>query len=205
MAPKEKKSSEEELLDPMYSPDTTAQSFCFELYGWLQPILFALALLFVITTFVGRIIGVDGESMMPTLHDRDMVVLQSIGYTPKTGDVVVLTKRSYGDTPIIKRVIATQGQSVDLDYDANTVTITDVDGSRHVLDEPYLGEPMRVPTWRAVDHIDVPEGSVCVLGDNRNNSTDSRSPLVGTVDQRCILGRAVWILMPFQDFGVIDK
>lgn len=195
----------EELLEPIYRPDTPVQSFCCDLYSWLQPILFALVLLFLVSTFVGRVIGVDGESMMPTLHDGDKVILQTLGYTPKAGDVVVLTKRSYSDTPIIKRVIATEGQSVDLDYQANTVTVTDVDGSRRVLDEPYLGESMRTPSWSTVSHIDVPQGSICVLGDNRNNSTDSRSPLVGTVDTRCVLGRAVWIFLPFQDFGVIDK
>lgn len=205
MAPKENRAPEEEVLDPMYRPDTAGQSLCFDLYNWLQPILFALTLLFVITTFFGRIIGVDGDSMLPTLHNRDMVVLQSVGYTPKAGDVVVLTKRSFGSTPIIKRVVATGGQTVDLDYSANTVTVTDADGSRHVLAEPYLGEPMRVPSWQAAAHIEVPEGSVCVLGDNRNNSTDSRSPRVGTVDERCVLGRAVWVLMPFRDFGRIDK
>lgn len=188
----------EEQLDPMYTPSRGGEIFLFNLYSWLQPVIFALAALVLISTFLGRMIGVDGTSMVPTLHDGDMIVLQGVGYTPKAGDVVVLTQRSYSDTPIVKRVIATGGQTVDIDYDANAVY---VDGVQ--LDEPYLGEPMRWPTWSHQSHIEVPEGSICVLGDNRNNSTDSRSPLVGTVDARCVLGRGLLVLFPFQDFGRI--
>ena len=193
----------ERPLDPFYVPDTRAQSFRASLYDWLQPMIFALAALILLSTFVGRVIGVDGRSMVPTLHHRDMLLLQSIGYEPRQGDIVVLTQRSFSDTPIIKRVIATGGQTVDINYDANTVTVTDADGTARVLDEPYLGEPMIRPSFASNDHIVVPEGSICVFGDNRNNSTDSRSPSVGTVDERSVLGRAILILFPFQRFGVL--
>lgn len=194
---------EEEALDPFYTPDTRAQSFRLGVYSWLQPLVLALAVLILMSVFVGRIIGVDGSSMLPTLHDHDMLVLQSLGYKPAQGDIVVLTQRSFSDKPIVKRVIATGGQTVDVDYAANTVTVTDKDGSRQVLDEPYLGEPMRQPPSLSNTHIEVPDGSICVFGDNRNNSTDSRFPSVGTVDERCVIGRAVLILLPFQRFGVI--
>lgn len=194
---------EEQELDPIYTPETRAQSFRLGVYSWLQPLVLALAVLILLSIFVGRIIGVDGRSMLPTLHNRDMLVLQSLGYKPAQGDIVVLTQRSFSDKPIVKRVIATGGQTVDVDYDANTVTITDQDGSSRVLDEPYLGEPMRRPISLSNTHIEVPEGSICVFGDNRNNSTDSRFPSVGTVDERCVIGRAVLILLPFQRFGVI--
>lgn len=194
---------EEAELDPFYTPETSAQSFRLGVYGWLQPLILALTALILLFTFVGRLIGVDGRSMMPTLHDRDMVVIQHLGYTPAQGDIVVLTQRSFSDQPIVKRVIATGGQTVDVDYAANTVTVTGIDGTRRVLDEPYLGEPMRHPSSATNTHIEVPEGSICVFGDNRNNSTDSRSPMIGTVDQRCVLGRALVILLPFQRFGVL--
>lgn len=194
---------EEQELDPIYTPETRAQSFRLGVYSWLQPLVLALAVLILLSIFVGRIIGVDGRSMLPTLHNRDMLVLQSLGYKPAQGDIVVLTQRSFSDKPIVKRVIATGGQTVDIDYDANTVTVTDQDGSSRVLDEPYLGEPMRRPISLSNTHIEVPEGSICVFGDNRNNSTDSRFPSVGTVDERCVIGRAVLILLPFQRFGVI--
>lgn len=199
----DKSKPEEQELDPIYTPETRAQSFRLGVYSWLQPLVLALAVLILLSIFVGRIIGVDGRSMLPTLHNRDMLVLQSLGYKPAQGDIVVLTQRSFSDKPIVKRVIATGGQTVDVDYDANTVTITDQDGSSRVLDEPYLGEPMRRPISLSNTHIEVPEGSICVFGDNRNNSTDSRFPSVGTVDERCVIGRAVLILLPFQRFGVI--
>lgn len=199
----ETKNDQFPAAEPFYTPNTRAQAFRLGVYGWLQPLLFALTVLILLSTFVGRMIGVDGSSMLPTLHHQDMLVLQSIGYKPAQGDVVVFTQRSFSDTPLVKRVIATGGQTVDIDYAANTVTITDVDGTRKVLDEPYLSEPMRRPTSLSNTHIEVPEGSICVFGDNRNNSTDSRFPSVSTVDERCVLGRAHLILLPFQRFGVI--
>ncbi len=195
MAPEKSKATEEEdLPEPMYRPETTAQTVLSGLYGWLQPLLFALTVLFFISTFLGRLIGVEGSSMVPTLHDKDMLILQSIAYTPKAGDIVVLAERSFEEgTPIVKRVIATEGQTVDLDYNSGTVYVNGA-----AIDEPYLGEPMREPTWATTSqHFQVPEGHIFVLGDNRNNSTDSRSPRVGMVDERCVLGRAVWRLIPF--------
>ncbi len=184
---------------PIYRPDSSAQSFLAGLYSWLQPVLFALSVLFVVSTFLGRLIGVEGDSMVPTLHDRDMLILQSVGYTPRNGDIVVLAQQSFrGGRPIVKRVIATGGQQVDIDYAANTVT---VDGE--VLDErPYLGDTvMQEKSWTVNNHVRVPEGFLFVLGDNRNNSTDSRSTEVGLVDARCVLGRAVWSLSPFGRIG----
>ncbi len=191
----------EELEQIPHEEPEEQESFRSSLYTWLQCLSCALAILILLCTFVGRIIGVDGSSMVPTLHDRDMIVLQGLGYTPKAGDVVVLTQRSFSDVPLVKRVIATGGQTVDVDYETSTVYVDGV-----ALDEPYLSEPMAYPTWPVDDHIVVPEGSICVFGDNRNHSTDSRSPLVGTVDARCVLGRAVFVLLPFGnagDFGVI--
>ena len=170
-----------------------------DLYFWLQALVAALELLILVFTFVGRIIGVSGSSMVPTLHDGDMLLLQSIGYTPKQGDVVVLTKEfDAADGPIVKRVIATGGQHVVIDYAAGTVT---VDGK--VLDEPYINEPMNLPMGESITDVVVPEGSIFVMGDNRNHSSDSRDVTLGTVDERYVLGRAIWVLLPFQNFGAI--
>ena len=170
-----------------------------DLYFWLQALVMVLVALILIFTFVGRIIGVVGSSMYPTLHDGDLLLLQSIGYTPKQGDVVVLTKEfDAADGPIVKRVIATGGQHVVIDYDAGTVT---VDGE--VLDEPYINEPMDPPLGESLTDVVVPEGSIFVMGDNRNHSSDSRDVTLGTVDERYVLGRAIWVLLPFQDFGPI--
>lgn len=172
-----------------------------DLYFWLQALVMALVGLILIFTFVGRIIGVDGESMMPTLMDHDMLLLQSIGYEPKQGDVVVLSKNTFRNgQPIVKRIIAVGGQTVDIDYSSNTVY---VDGE--ALDEPYILEPMEELSSSFYTHIEVPEGSIFVMGDNRNNSTDGRSPEIGVVDERCVLGRALVVVLPFQDFGVVES
>ena len=199
--------SEERNYYPVEEPEeeeaalSGADAFKVDLYFWLQALVMALVGLILIFTFVGRIIGVDGESMMPTLHNRDMLLLQSIGYSPEQGDVVVLsTKNFQNGSPIVKRIIAVGGQTVDIDYETNTVYVDGV-----ALDEPYILETMRALPESFATHVEVPEGSIFVMGDNRNNSTDSRSPELGVVDQRCVLGKALFILLPFQDAGAIES
>lgn len=188
--------SEEQL--PL--PEEAAGSASMDLYFWLQALVMALVSLILIFTLIGRIIGVDGTSMIPTLHDRDMLLLRSIGYEPKQGDVVVITKEDFLDQSIVKRVIAVGGQTVSIDYDAGLVYVDGV-----ALDEPYLGEMMEAPDsiYMTNNSLTVPEGSIFVMGDNRNHSTDSRDVRLGTVDERYVLGRALFVLMPFQDMGVI--
>ena len=179
---------------------SAGEAFRVELYFWLQALVFALVCIILIFTFVGRIIGVKGTSMVPTLSDADMLLLQSIGYKPAQGDVVVLTKESFMDQPIVKRVIAVGGQHVEIDYDANTVS---VDGE--VLQEDYINEAlMSRPTWNNIDSITVPEGCIFVMGDNRNHSSDSRNPQLGVVDERYVLGRAIFVVFPFNRIGSIS-
>lgn len=170
------------------------------LYDMLEVLALCAVPIILVLAFVGRFIYVDGPSMLPTLHHKDVMAVQVIGYTPKPGDVVILTQEFRDVTgPIVKRVIATGGQTVDIDYAAGTVS---VDGK--ALEEPYINfEPMQTPWYENTSHITVPEGSVFVMGDNRNHSNDSRDVLLGTVDNRRILGRAVAVLFPFQDFGAI--
>ncbi len=199
--------SEERNYYPVEEPEeeeaalSGADAFKVDLYFWLQALVMALVGLILIFTFVGRIIGVDGESMMPTLHNRDMLLLQSIGYSPEQGDVVVLSTKNFRNgSPIVKRIIAVGGQTVDIDYETNTVYVDGV-----ALDEPYILETMRALPESFATHVEVPEGSIFVMGDNRNNSTDSRSPELGVVDQRCVLGKALFILLPFQDAGAIES
>ena len=191
------KKTDEKQKEELSSED----SLKVDLYFWLQALVMVLVALILIFTFVGRIIGVDGDSMYPTLHNGDLLLLQSVGYEPKQGDVVVLTKEfDTSEGPIVKRVIATGGQHVVIDYDAGTVT---VDGE--VLDEPYINpeEVMRQPGGETLTDVVVPEGSIFVMGDNRNHSSDSRNVTLGTVDERYVLGRALWIILPFDHFGAI--
>ncbi len=168
-----------------------------ELYFWLGTAAAMLIALILVFTFLGRIIVVDGISMRPTLEGGDLLLLQGVGYTPRQGDIVVLTKEfEDADGPIVKRVIATGGQRVDIDYAAGTVAVDGV-----VLDEPYLNGPMEEPWYQHLTSVEVPEDSIFVMGDNRNDSSDSRNVTLGAVDERYLLGKAVWVLFPFRNFG----
>jgi len=171
-----------------------------DLFFWLQAAVAALVALILIFTFVGRLIGVVGISMVPTLQNGDLMLVQCLGYTdPKPGDIVVLTKEfDASDAPIVKRVVAVGGQTVDIDYGSGTVYVDGV-----ALDEPYINEYMRAPNYPDLTHAEIPEGSVFVMGDNRNHSADSRDVTLGTVDSRYIIGRAVWRVLPFHSFGSI--
>ena len=147
----------------------------------------------LIFTFAVRIVRVSGESMRETLQDQDMLVVLNNwlcgGY--EQGDIVILQRDDfYGGEPIVKRVIATEGQTVDIDFDAGVVY---VDGT--ALEEPYTREP----TWTQEGTefpLTVPEGCIFVMGDNRNDSDDSRDSTLGPVDTRCVLGRALLLAVP---------
>ena len=168
-----------------------------ELFQTLQSLACIVLVIIFLFTFVMRITIVDGHSMENTLHHGDIVLVRSIGYTPKQGDIVVLTKTTFREASIIKRVIATEGQTVDIDYATSTVYVDGVE-----LEEDYIKEAR----WdlyadNGVNHITVPEGHIYVMGDNRNGSSDSRDPSLGVVDVRCVIGQAVMVLFPFSDFG----
>lgn len=174
-----------------------------DLLSWLQALVFALVFLICCFTFLGRIISVDGESMLPTLHDKDLLLLQSIGYTPRQGDIVVVNKpfRSVNE-PIIKRVIATEGQTVKINYEEGLVYVDGVP-----LEEPYINGPMQLPSspTLTIQDITVPDNQIFVMGDNRNHSSDSRDESLGTVDERYVLGQAFVVLLPFPHFGTVSS
>lgn len=180
------------------------------LFEWLELLAVVLVIIVTLFTFVVSIVGVDGSSMYPTLHDRDLMLVQRIAYTPRQGDVIVLRKdHTFGDQALVKRVIATGGQTVYIDYDNNTIT---VDGE--ILEEPYLNyeyDDMYGSDYMA-DKVDldpqyvnqeftVPEGCIFVCGDNRNHSSDSRVAQLGMVDERYVIGRVLLVFFPFSDFG----
>ena len=176
-----------------------------DLYDWLQMFLGCVVAAVVLFNCVARLTRVDGDSMNNTLQDGEIMLIWSLGYTPKQGDIVVLNKTPVLLTgwteprAIVKRVIATGGQTVDIDYMAGLVY---VDGQP--LDEPYLPEEMYLPgPTMQQTHWEVPEGSIFVMGDNRNLSTDSRDIQLGPIDTDYILGRAVLALWPSERFGAV--
>ena len=161
-------------------------SFEYEVYTLLHDFAWILAVVTILFVFVVRLVGVDGSSMFPTLYDHDYLLLRSnvIDHSYDRGDIVVLKVPYFEDRPIVKRVIATEGQTVDIDFTAGTVA---VDGT--VLEEPYTLEPTYLYYEPGLDYpVTVDEGCVFVMGDNRNHSTDSRLADVGMVDTRYIMG-----------------
>ena len=174
--------------------------------------VFAVLLIF---TFVCRPVTVDGTSMVPTLQDKDKLIMRMMGYTPKCGDIVIVENDSSHryengtdgtiidgsgmEKRLMKRVIAVGGHTVDRDFEAHTVT---VDGEQ--LYESYIKEPTELDPGMFEYPVTVPEGYVFVMGDNRNNSTDSRSPLVGFVKEEDVIGKAVLRFYPFDKFEFLN-
>ena len=165
-----------------------------ELYDWLQCIVTAIICGVLIFIFLGRTIGVDGRSMIQTVHHSDRVIISNLMYTPDNGDIIVFHSPSEQFAyPLVKRVIATERQTVDFDFENGNVYVNDI-----VLSEPYISA---ITTARHdfTEPVTVPPGFVFVLGDNRNSSTDSRDNVVGLVDTRYILGKVLLVLIPGAD------
>lgn len=180
----------------------SGESWQQELFGELKVLVVVLTATILIFHFLTQLIVVVGSSMYPTLYDGDLVLAWRLNYQPETGDVVIVHKETdvIRET-IVKRVIATGGQTVELDYDQNAVY---VDGVR--LEEDYINleeaDPMEVRG--DVVSIDVPEGSVFVMGDNRNHSTDSRFTVeLGIVDEGYIIGKALFVFLPFNHLKLL--
>lgn len=195
---------DQQPLEPQQGPqeEKTVEKSSDDLFYWLNALTTALVVLVLVFTFFGRLTRVDGNSMDYTLQDNQLLLVWSLGYTPKQGDIVVLNKTTathLGGVAIVKRVIAVGGQTVDIDYATSTVY---VDGEP--LDEPYIWEAMvDIYGDRGSTHIEVPEGSIFVMGDNRNGSDDSRDNLIGTIDEDYVLGKAVFSIFPFSKFGFL--
>ena len=166
-----------------------------DLYEWVQALVCSVLAVVLIFTFGIRLIGVDGTSMLQTLQDGDrLLVLNSLLHDNyQAGDIVVLRKDSFMQEPIVKRVIATGGQTVDINFDSGAVF---VDGEE--LDEPYINERTYTPEGTEFP-LKVPEGSIFVMGDNRNGSSDSRHYMLGTVDNRYVIGKAILLAFPGPD------
>ena len=168
---------------------------------YLHDIAWYLAAICLLFLLVFRVVIVSGTSMNYTLLDGDyLLLLSNTIYTePKQGDVVVISKDSFQNgTPIVKRVIATEGQSVDI---INGCVY--VDGE--VIEEKYLPEGLPTHSSGGTEFpLVVDEGCVFVLGDNRGNSRDSRYPDIGQVDKREILGKALLLVMPGTNEGEFE-
>jgi len=166
------------------------------LYEWTRDIVTALLAIVCLLTFVGRNIEVQGISMEPTLAHGDQMIVRSIFYTPQRGDIIVLSKQYVHDGhALVKRVIALAGDVVDINPAMGLVYV-----NGEALYEPYTKDP----TYFMGDVIypfTVPPGQIFVLGDNRNDSLDSRSSRHGPVDVREIIGQVVAVIFPLDRAG----
>lgn len=188
----------EELEQKQPREEKPAGSSGKELLSMLKEMTAILAVMLLLFTFVVRIVQVDGPSMYDTLVDGDYVLLLSntLYREPKQGDIVVVTLEDFrGGESIIKRVIATEGQTVDIDFEASVVYVDGVP-----LDEPYTYSPTTNDEGTRFPLV-VQEGQLFLLGDNRNASMDSRSPQIGLVDKRELVGKALLILLPGTNGG----
>lgn len=199
-APAKRRTVEEEaLLENQRDAKEEQEPKGYELFTVLRDVVNMLAVVTLVFVFFFRLVGVDGSSMYPTLVDRDYLVLESnfLYRSVHAGDIVVIDppEEAGFSGPIVKRVIATGGQTVDIDFDAGVVY---VDGE--ALEESYVFEPTYRSFREVGDGLDypvtVPEGSVFVLGDNRNHSADSRYARLGCVDESRILGRVLLRIIP---------
>lgn len=170
------------------------------LLDWVEELVVAAVLIALVFTFCFRVITVSGTSMVPNYDNKDRLLVVNSFSPPKQGDVVVIV--NVLEDPIIKRVIATEGQTVNFDYGAGTVLVDGqpVDETAFGLENgineyPYTSfELLEFPQT-------VPKGCIFVLGDNRAVSEDSRYKIVGMVDRRDVLGKAVFHLFPFNRIG----
>ncbi len=176
-----------------------------EILEWLESFVFAIFVVILIFIFLFRIVLVQGPSMNSTLANGDRLIISHINYTPNNGDIVVLNSRGLNKT-IIKRCIGVEGDLVVINYNNNTVTVNGEDVSQDYINEEMLLMPSFDENFKTGENIytyKVPTNKIFVLGDNRNESTDSRSSYVGFVDTKDVLGKAVFRVMPFKSFGKI--
>ena len=160
---------------------------------YLHDLVYLLAGIMLVLLLVFRVVVVSGPSMNATLVDGDyLLLIGNVFYNePKAGDIIVASKNSFKNgEPIIKRVIALEGQTVDIDFDAGIVYVDGV-----ALEEPYANTPTNLEEGIQFPLV-VKSGCVFVMGDNRNSSKDSRSPEIGQIDCREILGKAIFLIFP---------
>ncbi|MBQ8266820.1 MAG: signal peptidase I [Clostridia bacterium] len=180
------------------------------IFDWLEVLVHAIIAVVICFSFLFRIATIDGPSMENTLHNGERVIISNLFYEPKVGDIVVISRNAENsvytmnesNTPIIKRIIATEGQTVDIDFEEGIVYVDGI-----ALEEPYTKTPTN-RKWDIEFPVTVDEGCIFVLGDNRNDSMDSRDSRIGEygmIDTRYILGHAIYRVFPFDKIGKIDE
>lgn len=196
----EEKTTKEETVE---NTPKKNKAFLKDIVDYIEMFTIAIGFVLILFSFCFRLCTVSGDSMNQTLISGEKVIISDVFYSPKRGDIIVFHDTDTLNEPVIKRVIATEGETVQTFYTASgmTVKITDKDGNVIYLEEDYIqyeNYPIYLPNTYTV-----PEGSIFVMGDNRNNSKDSRDPDVGFVDEREILGRVLFRVTPLSKLGTV--
>lgn len=165
---------------------------------WCEALILGWIIVAVIFSFLFRVILVSGSSMVPTLHDGDRLLVQAVNYTPQRGDVIIVDGYIDYGKPLVKRIIAMEGDTVDIDFATGDVSV-----NGEILDEPYIAELTTTP-GDVIFPITLGKDQVFVMGDNRNHSSDSRTSSIGCLDRRVILGKAIFRMTPFDKMGRIQ-
>lgn len=194
-------SADDEDSDEPQKPKTFKEQIAFKVYDLASVFGTAVIAIMVVFTFFFRFVGVVGPSMQPTLYENDWLAVSAIPREPKAGDIVIITQENKFGEPIVKRVIATEGQTVDI---RNGHVY--IDSDTEPLVENYIS-PDIITIREDLDNypLTVPEGQVFVLGDNRMHSSDSRSSMIGLIDADYILGTVSFRVMPFGKWKVGEK
>ena len=191
---------ENELLPESPENEAPKNNRFSRFFDFVELVAVCFAAGFILLLLFFRHCPVVGSSMYPTLSENDVLIVSIFNYTPRANDIIVCQSESYGlDTPLVKRVIATEGQTVTIDYESWTVTVDGI-----TLDEDYINRalvPMN-PSNFLPKTFTVPENHVFVMGDNRNGSTDSRDARIGFVDERYILGKVSVRISPLSKFKI---
>ncbi len=167
------------------------------LIEWVECIASAVIIVVLLSTFIFRLITVEGDSMLNTLQNGNRVVISNLFYEPAQDDIIVFSTHIDGNKPFIKRIIATAGQTVNIDYNSDTITVDGkVYADGHAAQDMFAAGDISFP-------VTVPEGCVFVMGDNRNHSMDSRYSKVGMIETNRILGRLIVRIFPFSEIGTV--
>ncbi len=181
----------------IYNSEKEANSKQKSVFEWCSSIMASFVVIFIIFSFVFRVVQVSGTSMLPTLQDGNWLLISNSGKIEK-GDIIVSTPPTYTKGPVIKRVIGTEGDEIFIDFERGEVLVNGVK-----LDEPYI----HTPTNKSYDvefPVVVPEGCVFAMGDNRNGSLDSRSSQIGMIDEKYVLGKVIMRALPFKKIPYLN-